>query len=444
MKNLRLSTTLAIITAGIILAWAWSRSLNTAPTASLPWEIYTGAFYLSGLLAIGLMSVTLMLSTRPAWLETPFKGLDQLYRLHRWTGMLAVVFAVLHWLIEMGDDVVESLFGRESRLPKEDFSGFVELMRDSSEDVGEWAFYLVVAMVVLSLWKRFPYKPWSYLHRAMPALYLLLVFHTVWLAPLAWWQQPVGVLMALLLTGGSLAAILSLRGKLGQSRQVQGTITNVSTLTKGITEVGCQLGKKWHGHRAGQFAFVTLDPFEGAHPFTIASSDQGNGRLSFQIKALGDYTKRLDQSLKVGQAVTVEGPYGRFNFKRRNAHAEQLWIAGGIGITPFLAWLEALQEQPDQSPVAQLHYATRDRATDPFVARLQQSCSRLAGIQLHIYDSLQGEKLTSEQLITQHSKKGALEVWFCGPTGWAKTLEKELRERLEGSLAFHKEAFELR
>jgi len=43
---------------------------------------------------------------------------------------------------------------------------------------------------------------------AMPALYLLLAFHAVWLTPLQWWQQPVGVLMAILLTGGSLKACI--------------------------------------------------------------------------------------------------------------------------------------------------------------------------------------------------------------------------------------------
>ena len=418
--------------------------MNTAPTASLPWAIYDNGLYLSGLLSISLMSVTMMLSTRPAWLEARLNGLDQIYRLHKWAGILAVGFAVLHWLIEMGDDLIKSMFGRVGRSPEQDFSAFIDMMRGGAEAVGEWAIYLVFAMLVLTLWKRFPYKLWRYLHRAMPVIYLLLVFHAVWLAPLAWWQQPVGLLMALLLTGGSLASILSLRGKVGQSRQVQGTIDTISTPAKGVTEVGCQLGKRWKGHRAGQFAFVTFDSFEGAHPFTIASSDQGNGQVTFQIKALGDYTKGLDHKLKIGQSVTVEGPYGRFNFKRRKPNAEQIWIAGGIGITPFLAWLEELQNQPDLMTAAQIHYCTRNRATDPFVTRLQKVCTRLAGIQLHIHGSNQGEKLTADQLITQHSKKGAMEVWFCGPTAWAKILEKELRERLEGPLLFRQEAFELR
>ena len=444
MKPQKSTITLTLITIGIIFVWGWSYLMTTSATASLPWEIYDNSLYLSGLLSIGLMSVTLMLATRPAWLEAPFNGLDQIYRLHKWTGILAVFFAALHWLIEMGDDLVKSLFGRGGRLPEQDFSGFVDMMRDGAEAVGEWAVYLVFAMLVLTLWKRFPYKIWRYLHRAMPVLYLLVVFHAVWLAPIAWWQQPVGLLMALLLMGGSVASILSLSGKVGHSRQVQGSIQSISTSTMGITEVECQLEQKWKGHRAGQFAFVTFDRREGAHPFTIANSDQGNGQVTFQIKALGDYTKHLDHKLKIGQSVTIEGPYGKFNFKQRKPNAEQIWIAGGIGITPFLAWLEALQNQPEQSPVAQLHYCTRDSATDPFVKRLQLACSSLTGIQLHVHDSNQGKKLTADQLLTQHPRKGAMEVWFCGPAALAKILEKELRERLEGSLFFRQEAFELR
>jgi predicted ferric reductase len=444
MKQHKLSITLTLITVCIFIIWWWSYTMNSSSMASLPWEIYDNSLYLSGLLAIALMSVTMMLATRSAWLEVPLNGLDKMYLLHKWTGILAVVFAALHWLIEMGDDIIKSLFGRNGRLPEQDFSGFIEMMRDAAEDIGEWAVYLVFVMLVLTLWKRFPYNIWRYVHRVMPVLYLLLAFHAVLLAPLAWWQQPIGLLMVLLLTGGSVASIASLRGKIGQSRQVNGTIHAISTTTLGIIEVECQLEKKWQGHSAGQFAFVTFDKIEGAHPFTIASSDNGNGQVTFQIKALGDYTKRLDHKLKIGQSITVEGPYGRFNFKPKKSTSTQIWIAGGIGVTPFLAKLEQLQNQPEQSLVVDMHYSTHDSATDPFVKRLQQACICLPHIELHIHDSNADKKMSTEQLLAQDSKKETMEVWFCGPSGWGRSLEKELRERLQGSLLFHKEAFELR
>ncbi len=49
---------------------------------------------------------------------------------------------------------------------------------------------------------------------------------------------------------------------------------------------------------AGQFAFVTLHADEGAHPHTISSAWAQDGRLTFIIKALGDYTRALpDQTV---------------------------------------------------------------------------------------------------------------------------------------------------
>ncbi|MCL1483080.1 MAG: hypothetical protein MH208_01065 [Marinobacter sp.] len=53
------------------------------------------------------------------------------------------------------------------------------------------------------------------------------------------------------------------------------------------------MGKRWPGHRAGQFALVTFDRVEGAHPFSLSCADNATGQLSFQIKALGDYTRKI-------------------------------------------------------------------------------------------------------------------------------------------------------
>ncbi|OIO74909.1 MAG: hypothetical protein AUJ57_01290 [Zetaproteobacteria bacterium CG1_02_53_45] len=60
-----------------------------------------------------------------------------MYRLHKWTGILAVIFAAAHWLIEMGDDLVKAIFGRSGRLHEADFSGFIEMIRDAAEDTGQ-------------------------------------------------------------------------------------------------------------------------------------------------------------------------------------------------------------------------------------------------------------------------------------------------------------------
>jgi predicted ferric reductase len=55
-----------------------------------------------------------------------------------------------------------------------------------------------------------------------------------------------------------------------------------------------------------------------------------------------DYTHTLANRLQIDQVIKVEGPYGRFDIARQDSCAQQIWIAGGIGVTPFLAWLDSL------------------------------------------------------------------------------------------------------
>ncbi|WP_227712441.1 ferredoxin reductase family protein [Marinobacter zhanjiangensis] len=250
--------------------------------------------------------------------------------------------------------------------------------------------------------------------------------------------------MAILLLGGSIASGFSLTGRVGRRRQVQGTIISINTPARDVTEVTCDLGPAWHGHRAGQFAFVTFNTMEGAHPFTIASADQGNGTVTFLIKALGDFTRNLSHKIRVGQTVKIEGPYGRFNFDRRNRKAHQIWIAGGIGITPFLAWLEAIDTTTVTAPEADLHYCTRNADQDPMVERLRELCRDVPGIHLQIHDSTKGEVLSAEKLSTGGRSSRAAEVWFCGPEGLSQAIEKGLQFTPLRLWRFHKEAFQFR
>ena len=435
-----MKTLLAALIAAVGVVWGWDLLNTVSPATAHPlWIARQEALNLSGYLAIALMSLAMLLATRPAWLEAPLGGMDRVYRTHKWAGILAISFAAVHWLVEMGGDILKSTIGREGRLPKEKYSGFLEVLRDLAKDMGEWAIYALLLMLAITLWKRFPYRPWRFLHRAMPVLYLAVAFHAVLLVPRDYWLQPAGALLAALVAAGVYGAVSSLSGGIGRARAAGGEVLAVEQAAADITTVRCRLDRSWRGHRPGQFAFVTFDAGEGAHPFTIASADHGDGVVAFEIKALGDYTRSLGASLHVGQPVQVEGPYGCFDIERCDPQARQVWIAGGIGVTPFLAWLESLQADPARAPSAELHYCTRDRERDAFVPRLEVLCSSLPGIRLHVHGARQGDALQAAAL---GDAKNA-EFWFCGPTGLAEALRAGLT-RMGRRPRFHQEAFEMR
>ncbi|WP_144776929.1 ferredoxin reductase family protein [Marinobacter maritimus] len=428
MPNLRTSVTLLLLLAAQVSFLA-------------PGLSYELLLTLSGYLAINFMSITMLLATRPARLESLLGGLDSMYQLHKWTGILAAIFALTHWLIEMADDGLEALFGSDRSLKEAHFSGLLDSLQDGAEDLGEPGLYLLLFLVVITLTRWVPYYYWRYLHRVIPLIYLVLAVHAMLLAPLKWWQQPTGWLMALLIVGGTVASLQSLTGQIGRNRRYKGLVQAVKQTSANITEVVCDMGRRWPGHQAGQFALVTFDRIEGAHPFSLAGADNDSGQLIFHIKALGDFTRKIPRKLHSGQTVTLEGPYGRFDPDNGRKNAQQIWVAGGIGITPFLAALESRLINSDQKHAAvKLHYCTAGAVDDPMLTRLQQLTEQLPDVSLYIHDSLRGQRLTANKLQIHDSR---VDVWFCGPQGLAKALRSALKQQ-SISLRFHQEVFEFR
>ncbi len=89
----------------IIYAWWATIAFITVAWLSVEPRVFTTSQFLalrnlmvqySGLLAIVAMSVAMVLSARPRWPETSLNGLDKMYRLHKWLGISALVFTILH------------------------------------------------------------------------------------------------------------------------------------------------------------------------------------------------------------------------------------------------------------------------------------------------------------------------------------------------------------
>lgn len=394
--------------------------------------------YFTGLASFLLMSLVMLLAARPRWLETPIGGLDKMYQLHKWAGIWSVVLALLHYGIKLAKGPMLTAFGEATKEHR--IKIFLEIFRGSAKDLGEWSLWVFAAMVVLALIQRFPYHLWRYVHKALAVFYLVIVFHSIVLTPPQWWLQPAGMLIAVAAVLGSYAAVLSLTGNIGRQQRWQGKLLASKQLGNGCLELVCQLPPQWR-HQAGQFAFLRMHGFEGAHPFTIASADQGDGQIKFAIKGLGDYTNRLADIISIGQRVEIEGPYGRFGLTAEQSEAPQVWIGAGIGITPFLAWLESLQNNPALAPKAKLYYCVNNEQEAVFAERLQQLCSMLPSIELHLHYSQQQGHLSAEQIFAGKTKP---QVWFCGPEAFANALHQGAEKLGLAKVKIHQEAFRMR
>jgi predicted ferric reductase len=433
------------IASVVIILVLWLFSLEPGVFSRNFWLTRRTLVLGTGVMSLGLMSLGIILAVRPVWFETPLGGLDKFYRLHKWLGTSAFSFAVAHWVLRIGPSWIThfNLFTLPPRpLRSPDVSTRFNVFRDlrhAASEIGEWAFYGFVVLIVLALWRRFPYKYFLKSHKLMAIIYLLLVFHSFILIDLSYWSKPIGPLLGLLMILGTGAGLMSLFQKIGLNRRAYGTITQIHLHHDNeVMDVSIKLQTAWPGHDAGQFAFVNFDDPEAAHPFTISSAWKNDGRLMFTIKALGDYTRTLADSLHVGQGVVVEGPYGRFTFQ--DQHPRQIWIGGGVGITPFMAGLKALPDQ-DRLATIDLFYSTK--VADPAFTSGIRELATQKGVKFHLLEEKDGMLTLNciEALVPDWTEAS---IWFCGPSGFGEALRQPMLARGLPASHFHQELFEMR
>ena len=136
----------------------------------------------------------------------------------------------------------------------------------------------------------------------------------------------------------------------------------------------------------GQFLHLALDPFDptiGFWPesrvFSIASTPL-DPELTIAYAVKGAFTKRMREELAVGKEVWVRLPYGHFNLAA-SADDEVVLIAGGTGITPFIAFILNEMHRPS-GMILKLVYGVRRPELFLFPDILIQAMYRLNGFKV--------------------------------------------------------------
>ena len=436
----------------LLLSAAWWLS-DPTPMADLTHVFAWRAVLLqyTGVLAIGVMALALVLAVRPVVFEPWLGGLDKMYRLHKWLGITALALSVAHWLLAVlpGHLVGLGWLRRQAysasplraEMPAlEWLQQALRGQRGMAVMVGEWAFYLAVLMMLLALVRYFPYRYFFKVHRLLAAAFLALAWHAVVLMRVDYWMGALGPPLAVLVVAGSIAAVRVLLRRVAAGRKAVGEVSAITRHEALHTlELTIDIKGRWSGHRAGQFAFVTFHTREGAHPFTIASPWAGDGRISFLIKALGDYTRTLERRLHVGSVVQVEGPYGQFTFE--GARARQIWVGGGIGIAPFVARMKTLARAPDGKTI-DLFHATAEYDADAI--GLLERDAQAAGVHLHVLWDARDGLLDAQRIAAAVPQWREADVWFCGPAPFGQALRRDLLALGLPAAQFHQELFQMR
>ena len=341
--------------AAVFAAFAalyWPHAVTTAMPPGAQFSYFVGSY------AAICMSLGMLLSARPRSVETAFGGLDRMYKVHKYLGVASLLLFMVH-------------FATVPDGGPEDEGGGVGL---PVGELGLAAMAGFTLLIVVTLNRKVPYHRWITTHRFMGLFYAAVGLHVAMALyegeAFAFLSAP-GAFIALALLAGLVAFAWKQVVHPGRGRH-RFSLAEVNRLER-ATEVVLRPRDGMFAFEPGQFAFVTINAegFREAHPFTI-SSGAGEGRLRFTMKVLGDYTRRVRDGLSVGADAAVEGPYGRFTPLRDSR--KQVWVAGGVGITPFMSALRTMAPGCDRT--VHLHYCVRTAQEALFRSRARGRCTR--------------------------------------------------------------------
>ena len=377
----------ALTTAG------WLFGLWVDPPALNGRGVTHEVFYWNGVLAWGFMAMAIVIAARPAWLERVTKTpLDELYRWHRTLGFWALGLSVVHWVTKTLMQPILSLMTLDPvpKIVRGELAGFDlfwSQIRPFAVDSSIWATAIALLLGAMVFVKAIRYSKWLLWHKLFSVLFILLSVHSIRLMDPADAFLPLGwINIAVTLVGLRYSAVLLVRGA-GREKTVKAAVTDVR-VDRDVTLLTVRPEKPL-SVRPGEFAFLATDG-EEKHPFSVASV-RPDGTLLFAVKALGDFTKNTVPAIAPGDEVTVEGPWGAFTpafleADGKDGSHHEVWVAGGVGIAPFYAWLESAAKRKNAAPCAKLVWCIRDRAAEPLFGRIEW-LARKAGVSLHVVES---------------------------------------------------------
>lgn len=365
-----------------------------------------------GIIYFGL---NFILATRWRWVETGFAGMDKAYRAHNFAGRMALTLLVLHGAILIAQALPDLNLLNTYLLPGVDW-GYT---------TGVAGLLLLILLVTVTIWVKLPYQTWLRSHTWMGVPYVLGGLHAILLQG-DWY-------MIAITTLGSYAWLYKLLWYPRRGPRVAGHVEKVDAKAS-VTDLHIKFDRPFSS-KAGQYVFLSIQGANGrvdaeVHPFSISGRpDERTLRIS--AKALGDYTRTLSGA-RPGDAAVIWGPYGSFGDAYLNTDHDLVWIAGGIGITPFLDMLAHERRSTSHRSRRIDFFWTTARAEDAlYLDEIEQACRQLPHVYFHLHvTSCQG-LLTADAIVETvgaHSSTSPIFL-LCGPKPMIHALRRQLRSR---------------
>jgi len=369
-----------------------------------------------GLVGAVLLSLNFILSTRLKFLEKLFRGLNDVYIKHALFGKIAFALLLFHPLLLL------------TKYTEGSFSEAVSfLLPGDAWDInfGTFGLGVMTVLIALTLYLRPRYDIWKITHKFFGLALIFAGLHIYLVPSDVSTYLPLRIYMISLIALGFLAYTYKTLLNWLLAPKMIFEVTDVKTLNKNVTQISFKTQKPFV-YKAGQFCFVSFDDPDmeaESHPYSFVSAPHEN-LVKLAIKNLGDHTAKVGK-LHTGTIAKVEGPFGIFNYE--NAYYKnQIWIAGGIGITPFVSMAEDLLHR-DADYEVDIFYAVNEEEDAVYLGRLQEIARLIPQkFRVHVNYLVRDGLLTTEKIMDKVGDFDSKNIFICGPPKMMATIRDDL------------------
>ncbi len=219
-----------------------------------------------------------------------------------------------------------------------------------------------------------------------------------------------------------------------ERRKIAAAITRVRKLSEDVNEYTFSLIEPERvEYSPGQFILVKISENPVMYRAYSISSCSGDGsELSVTVKKMpGGYgTGIIFDTFKEGDMIDLEGPLGSDLVPGKSSN-KVLFVAGGIGITPFVSMTREMVEKAGCSKEVKLVYGVNkpeEFIYDDHFKKLKSNCKKFEYIKVVALDkSWKGRKGFVTDAMKEMDLKG-YKVYMCGPRPMVNASLKVLKE----------------
>lgn len=372
---------------------------------------------LSAIIGLILMSLSLLLTTKWRWIENVLEGIGNAYVFHHLIGSIAFIMLIDHPLLLVIKNLPEFKISILYLIPGNDWS----------YNFGIFGIYLLIFSFIFMVFIKLPYHLWKLTHKFLGLAFLFGGLHTTLIQSTLSNYLPLRLYMLFFVTIGIISAIYTifLYDKFGPKLKF-----NVKQIKRKLDVVHIYLEPNHLNlsFSSGQFVYASFKNNSlgrEKHPFSISSAPN-DPFLRLSAKILGDYTLKLP-NLKISDEAEIFGPYGKFGEKFKQSQKNFIFIAGGIGITPFVGMIRDAINLGRKNKIV-LFYCVKNPEEAIFYDELTEITKNSENIKILIWCSTQRKRLNYQQISKEIPNLFESIIQICGPENMMNGLRKQFIE----------------